>query len=76
MLIPLLRRGENQIKISKEIDEYNAIARIQQPFKMCAFINIYGLNPQWPVQSRIVARDGLHPSGEGILRDSWSYYIR
>jgi len=65
-------------KISKEIDEYNAIAESHSPFKngVGLFINISGYNRNGRPIPKLGARGWLAIPLERHIRDSWSYYIR
>jgi len=60
--------GRNTDKISKEIDEYNAIAESTALQNGVPFINITDITRNGLSNPELVAGDGLHPSGEAYKR--------
>ncbi len=54
----------NQQKISQEIDQYNAYAKMITEEKEVVFIGITDITRKGLEKPELVASDGLHPSGE------------
>lgn len=60
--------GRNTDKISKEIDEYNDFAQATALQNGVPFVNITDITRDGLSNPALVARDGLHPSGEAYKR--------
>lgn len=54
--------SQNQVKISKDIDQYNNFAKIYCEANEIAFVNITDITRNGLIEKNLVANDGLHPS--------------
>ena len=57
-------KGRNRERIAGEIDTFNVIAREETGAYRCHFVDVTEISRKAATDSTLVARDGLHPSGE------------
>lgn len=57
-------KSRNPVKISMEIDEYNAVQERVCQLKGVKFVNITPISREANNTPSLIAKDGLHPSGE------------
>lgn len=62
-------KKKNPQKISREIDEYNAVMEQITEKKSVRFYNITEISRQAKKDNKLLATDGLHPSGK--MYDKW-----